>query len=379
MQSDQELDASLLSTDSWNREPVTGQKASDINRFKLPTLERGKLSFSGNERNHLFQNHRGNTFEDISGISGLDTPQDGRSFAVWDFDRDGYQDIALLNINSPVVNLFRNQHDQLNRSETVQSNMVAFKFVGGNRVGQASEEFGPRDGYGVRVLLKLGDRTLVQQHRCGEGLGAQNSNTMFFGIGESETVDSAEIVWPSGISQRLKDIDAGSLVTVFEDETETDDRSGYEVTRYLMDAQNTQEPSAEVKRQLKFKHLAKQKAELTMYTSMATWCPNCLKRLPQLELLREHFAEDELAMAGLPIDENDDEAKLTAYMEEHQPPYELYRSVSFSERKVFSDLIIERIGSDVLPATIIVDEKGTVLSVIAGVPTISDLKQLLTD
>ena len=379
MQSDQELDASLLTTDSWNREPVTGQKASDINRFKLPTLERGKLSFSGNERNHLFQNHRGNTFEDISGISGLDTSQDGRSFAVWDFDRDGWQDIALLNINTPVVNLFRNQRGQLDGSSNAQGNMVAFKFVGGNRAGQASEEFGPRDGYGARVLLKLGDRTLVQQHRCGEGLGAQNSNTMFFGIGASETVDWAEIVWPSGVSQRLKDIDAGSLVTVFEDETETDDRSGYEVTRYLVDAQDTQKPSADVERQLKFKHLAKPKAELTIYTSMATWCPNCLKRLPQLGLLREHFAEDELAMAGLPIDENDDEAKLTAYMEKHQPPYELYSSVSFSERKVFSDLIIERIGSDVLPATIIVDEKGTVLSVIAGVPTISDLKQLLAD
>ena len=377
MQSDQKLNASLLSADSWNREPVTGQEASDINRFKLPTLERGKLSFSGNERNHLFQNHRGATFEDISGISGLDTPQDGRSFAVWDFDRDGWQDIALLNINTPVVNLFRNQLGEPGRSETAKSNMVAFKFVGGNRDGETSTKFGPRDGYGARVLLKLGDLTLTQQHRCGEGLGAQNSNTMFFGIGETDTVDSANITWPSGISQTLKDIDAGSLVTVFENATEVDNQSGFEVSRYLLDDQKAEKPPAELRRRLTFKYQAKQKSELTMYTSMATWCPNCRKRLPQLQLLREHFSDDELAMAGLPIDENDGEAKLTAYMKDHQPPYELYRTISPTERRVFSESVIERIGSDVLPATMIVDGKGTVLSVIAGVPTLSDLKNLL--
>ena len=377
MQSDQKLDASLLSTDSWNREPVTGRTASDINRIKLPSLERGKLSFSGNERNHLFQNYHGDTFQDISGLSGLDTLQDGRTFAVWDFDRDGWQDIALLNVNTPVLNLFRNQHGELRESGRPQSNMVAFKFVGGNREGRASTEFCSRDGYGARVMLTEGDRTLVQQHRCGEGLASQNSSTMFFGIGESETIDSAEVVWPSGITQTLTSIDAGSLITVFENESETDDETGFVVTRYLLDKKDAANQQTKRTISKPFKQLAETKSELLMYTSVATWCPNCRKRLPQLALLRDHFSDGELAMVGLPIDENDNETKLTAYLEKHQPPYELHRSATPTERQAFSESVIQKIGSDVLPATLIMDGKGTVLSVIAGVPTISDLKQLL--
>jgi len=377
VRSDKKLDKSLLTTDSWNREPVTGRDAKDINRIKLPSLERGKLSFSGNERNHLFQNHRGTSFQDVSGLSGLDTPQDGRTFAVWDFDRDGWQDIALLNINTPVVSLYRNQHGKLDPSDHSPRNMVAFKFAGGNHDSQTSTVFGPRDGYGARVLLKLGDRTLVQQHRCGEGLAAQNSSTMFFGIGESETVDAVEVSWPSGATQTLNAVNAGSLVTVFENTDETDDKTGFEVTRYVVDKKRNQAASGQSTRNVPFQHPASRNAKLTMYTSVATWCPNCRKRLPQLKLLRERFSDTELAMVGLPIDENDSAEKLTAYIEKHRTPYDLYRSTGTAERSVFSSVIIEQVGSDVLPATLIVDQKGNVLSAIPDVPSVSDVKRLL--
>ena len=109
MQSDKQLDPSFVSNKSWDKAYTTDGKPQDIKRFKLPSLERGKISFSGKERNHLFQNAQGREFHDISGISGIDTPQDGRTFAVWDYDRDGWQDIALLNINTPVLSLYRNQ------------------------------------------------------------------------------------------------------------------------------------------------------------------------------------------------------------------------------------------------------------------------------
>jgi len=377
VQSDQKLDASLRSTDAWDQEPVTGQKSDDINRLKLPSLERGKLSFSGNERNHLFQNHQGVTFNDISGLSGLDTAQDGRTFAVWDFDRDGWQDIALLNINTPVLSLFRNQHAQRRRSDRPQNNMVAFKFVGGTRNSRASTEFTSRDAYGTRVTLTRGDQTLVQQHQCGEGLATQNSNTMFFGIGDTKTIGSAEVVWPSGKTQTLNSIDAGSLITVFENADDTDDGSGFVVSRYQPDGTKAPAQANKSVRKITLNHQPETEGELTMYTSVATWCPNCRKRLPLLNLLRERFSSSQLAMVGLPIDENDSEAKLTAYLNEHQPPYELHRSATPNERQVFSESVVQQIGSDVLPATLIVNSEGTILAVIAGVPTVSDIKRLL--
>ena len=61
-------------------------------------------SFSGYERNCLFLNRAGKQFTDVSLISGLDNIADGRTFVYWDYDRDGWQDIALVNANSPLLN-----------------------------------------------------------------------------------------------------------------------------------------------------------------------------------------------------------------------------------------------------------------------------------
>ena len=66
-------------------------------------------SFSGHERNHLFLNRDGKRFDDVSVISGLDNIADSRAFVYWDYDRDGWQDIALVNANYPLLNFYRNE------------------------------------------------------------------------------------------------------------------------------------------------------------------------------------------------------------------------------------------------------------------------------
>ena len=58
-------------------------------------------SQSGNERNHLFINDGNGQFVDQSIFSGADSICDGRTNVVWDFDGDGWQDIALVNSNYP--------------------------------------------------------------------------------------------------------------------------------------------------------------------------------------------------------------------------------------------------------------------------------------
>ena len=64
-------------------------------------------SLSGKERNRLFLNSAGN-FADVTLVSGADDIADGRSFAIVDFDQDGWQDIALMSLNNPKFKLYRN-------------------------------------------------------------------------------------------------------------------------------------------------------------------------------------------------------------------------------------------------------------------------------
>ncbi len=69
------------------------------------------MSFSGKERNRLFLSRNAKQFVDLSAISGLDNIADSRVFVVWDFDRDGWQDIAVANSNAPLLSIYRNELD----------------------------------------------------------------------------------------------------------------------------------------------------------------------------------------------------------------------------------------------------------------------------
>jgi len=90
--------------------------------------EEVKLSISGKERNRLFVNREGE-FADYSGVSGLDNPADSRVFATWDFDRDGWSDIAVVNANRPVLNIYRNR---IGEQVGNRGRFIAVRFVGGN-------------------------------------------------------------------------------------------------------------------------------------------------------------------------------------------------------------------------------------------------------
>ena len=61
------------------------------------------------ERNVLLRNDGHGGFDEVSGSAGLDLDQDGRSFAVFDYDGDGDADLAIMAArSSPQLRIFRN-------------------------------------------------------------------------------------------------------------------------------------------------------------------------------------------------------------------------------------------------------------------------------
>ena len=79
----------------------------------------------------------------LSGVSGLDSISDGRSFATFDMDRDGFTDILLTNTNDRTLHVYRNR---IGDAGSGQKNFVAVKLVGANKQNTASKEFSNRDG-----------------------------------------------------------------------------------------------------------------------------------------------------------------------------------------------------------------------------------------
>ena len=377
MQSDETLDDSFRSTKAWEKEPVTGKSSVDVKRFELPSLERGKLSFSGNERNHLFQNKSGREFQDISSVSGLDSPQDGRAFAIWDFDRDGWQDIALLNINTPVLSIYRNQLGSISDSAQANRKMIALQFVGGNATDQPSTKFSSRDGFGVKASIKLESQSFTRELRCGEGLATQNSHTMMFGIGDHDQVNSIVIQWPSGISQHLENVPAGQLIKIFENAADSADGSGFTQSRYIIEGRTAQNIKVNPHHHEQLFSPVISQAKMAIYTSMATWCPNCENQLPQLRRLSELFTEGDLEIIGVPIDESESDEQLAEYLEKKRPPYKLDGQWSSKPREDFKRIVLDHLDQNVLPATIITSQQGEVIAVLPGVPTVSEAARQL--
>lgn len=180
-------------------------------------------SLSGGERNRLYLNQASN-FKDVSLVSGIDFREDGRGFALLDFNQDGWLDIALASPNTPRLRLLENRVRQLQASvnggaaEDAKpvANYVSLKLIGGNDSPEPSTELSPRDAYGAQVLVWIGDSKRAFQYACGEGLSSQNQSRLHIGLGAANQIDLVEIRWPSGKVTELKSVAAGSLVTAHE-------------------------------------------------------------------------------------------------------------------------------------------------------------------
>ena len=339
------------------------------------------FSHSGHERNHVFWNRGGGEFHDISGISGLDDPADGRAWARWDFDRDGWQDAAVVNANGPRLRLYRNRIGDRPEAD-LDGNFIALRFVGGNTTDQPDERWTSRDGYGARVRWRHLNKQFIREHRAGEGMATQNSSTMLIGIGPGLGVTDLAIEWPSGRSQSMSTANAGDLITVYENPADSPRGTGFDfepyrrpaaVTLRLDETLHKGSPIASFE-----KAMAGDGADLVLFTTMATWCPKCKGELPQLAALREQFSASRLALRAVPIDPEDSDEMLAEYRATYTPAYEMALAWTPSERAAFKRQVMEITGfPEVLPATVVTDSRGRVLWSGAGVPSVSEIRELI--
>lgn len=330
-------------------------------------------SLNGNERNHYFANVGGRSFVDISGLSGLDNPADSRGFAVLDYDRDGWQDVALVNANEPLFNLYHNDMPTAGR----RGGMIAIRFVGGSRSPSPVQGLACRDGYGARVTVDLGDGKLVREHRCGDGWSTQNSATMIVGVGAHATVSSLAVRWPSGKTASTSAIPEGTLLTAYENPA--DSPTGEPFTRQTYRVkQVTQLPPVSERPVFPVTTLdAKSKpARLRLYTTFTTSSVSFKKHLPFLKQLKDELGPEGVDIVAVPIDEGDDNQKLAVYAKEWKPASRLVNIPPALRTNAVAAYIKVFGREPPLPATVITDQAGRILSALPGIPSISEVRKL---
>ena len=224
--------ASFRFSPEWKRTPPPDSAGPQIDTRLAGVERQGDRitvhSLQGNERNRYFLNRQGRAFADLSGLSGLDSIADSRGFAVLDYDRDGWQDVALVNANQPLFNLYRNEM----AAAEIRGGMIAIRFVGGNRAAAPSKEFGGRDGFGARVWVTVPDAKLVREHRCGDGWSTQNSATMIVGIDGHAAATQVTVQWPSGKTSSTEMVPEGTLLTVYENPADSPSEEAFVRAKY---------------------------------------------------------------------------------------------------------------------------------------------------
>ena len=150
---------------------------------------------------HLFRNLANGRFEHVTQAMGAAFSRAivGRGAAYADYDRDGDLDVVITTSHGPVY-LFRN--DGGNRN-----NWVSVKTVGTRS---------NRSGIGAKVFVESASGRQWRMVHSGSSYLSQSDLTLTFGLGRDPAVSAIEILWPSGLRERVTGVPVNRFITIRE-------------------------------------------------------------------------------------------------------------------------------------------------------------------
>ncbi|MFN7691397.1 MAG: FG-GAP-like repeat-containing protein, partial [Bacteroidota bacterium] len=162
------------------------------------------LLITGDDDYIYYKNNGDKTF---TAIGSLMSNNGVMSFATGDLNHDGFIDIY-----ASLGDIYNNPSPSFDDIMYLNNGNTVNHFITFDLEGTVSNN----DAIGANVVIYGPWGIQRREVRSGESYGTCNSSMLHFGLGIHQTVDSATIVWPSGIVQHLTNLSADQFVTVVE-------------------------------------------------------------------------------------------------------------------------------------------------------------------
>jgi hypothetical protein len=174
--------------DYYFKQAIAGEKAD--------TLQLVTTMTSTPVHNYLFENKGDLTFLDRSRDWGFGEKNFSSGAAYADLDNDGDLDLVINHLNE-TAGIYKNN--------TSRKNFLKISLSG----SQANTY-----GIGAKVTLTSEGKTQALEQQPVRGFQSSVSPILHFGLGESNQIDSIQVVWPNGQSELLTTIAANQTLEI---------------------------------------------------------------------------------------------------------------------------------------------------------------------
>jgi len=167
----------------------------------IPIAEFGDDSLWGRPPKRFYRNRDGRHFDELAGVTGLESNANERGLVVLDVNGDGAPDLFAAGVLQPNA-LWVNQNPS--RAKTLVVSLEGDPEAPGPHRST-------RDALGATVTVESGGLWRTQVVSAGYSFLSSGPRELYFGLGDHANAERVTVRWPSGRTTERRDVPAGRL------------------------------------------------------------------------------------------------------------------------------------------------------------------------